>query len=109
MELLRLSFGRFGDDIARTATDDELVSWAIDDLSAVFGVTVEPVEAHVARWIDAMPQYGPGHGALVARLREALPDTLALAGNYLDGIGVPACIASGAAAAQRLISASVAR
>jgi oxygen-dependent protoporphyrinogen oxidase len=56
-----------------------------------------------------MPQYGPGHGALVARLREALPDTLALAGNYLDGIGVPACIASGAAAAQRLISASVAR
>jgi oxygen-dependent protoporphyrinogen oxidase len=109
VELLRLSFGRFGDDIARTATDDELVSWAIDDLSAVFGVTVEPVEAHVARWIDAMPQYGPGHGALVARLREALPDTLALAGNYLDGIGVPACIASGAAAAQRLVSASVAR
>ncbi|HEX9178422.1 MAG TPA: protoporphyrinogen oxidase [Mycobacterium sp.] len=109
VELLRLSFGRFGDDIARTATDDELVSWAIDDLSMVFGVTVEPVEAHVARWIDAMPQYGPGHGALVARLREALPDTLALAGNYLDGIGVPACIASGAAAAQRLISASVAR
>ena len=109
VELLRLSFGRFGDDIARTATDDELVSWAIDDLSTVFGVTVEPVEAHVARWIDAMPQYGPGHGALVARLREALPDTLALAGNYLDGIGVPACIASGAAAAQRLVSASVAR
>lgn len=103
VELLRLSFGRFGDDVARTATDDELTSWAIGDLEAVFGVTVDPVDAHVARWIDAMPQYGPGHGVLVTRIRASLPDTLAVAGNYLDGIGVPACIASGAAAAERLV------
>ena len=108
VELLRLSFGRFGDDVARTATDDELVSWAIADLAGVFGVTADPVEVHVARWIDAMPQYGPGHRTLVAGIRAALPDTLALAGNYLDGIGVPACIASGAAAAERLLVAAVA-
>jgi hypothetical protein len=31
-----------------------------------------------------------------------------LAGNYLDGIGVPACIASGAAAAERLVATTVA-
>jgi protoporphyrinogen/coproporphyrinogen III oxidase len=109
VELVRLSFGRFGDDIARTATDDELVSWAIDDLEAAFAVRVDPIEVHVARWIDAMPQYGPGHGALVAQIRQALPRTLALAGNYLDGIGVPACIASGAAAARQLVTADVAR
>lgn len=109
VELLRLSFGRFGDDVARTATDDELTSWALDDLESVFGVTLEPVDAHVARWIDAMPQYGPGHRALVARIRASLPDTLAVAGNYLDGIGVPACISSGAAAAERLVRARVAR
>ena len=109
VELLRLSFGRFGDDVARTAGDDQLVSWAIDDLSVVFGVTVDPVEVHVARWVDAMPQYGPGHRTLVAGMRAALPTTLALAGNYLDGIGVPACIASGTAAAGRLVAAAVAR
>jgi oxygen-dependent protoporphyrinogen oxidase len=109
VELLRLSFGRFGDDVARTATDDQLVAWAVDDLAAVFGVTVNPVEVHVARWIDAMPQYGPGHGSLVAEVRALLPDTLALAGNYLDGIGVPACIASGGAAAERLVAATMAR
>jgi protoporphyrinogen/coproporphyrinogen III oxidase len=108
VELVRLSFGRFGDDVARTATDDELVSWAIADLCGVFGVTADPVEVHVARWIDAMPQYGPGHGAVVGGIRAALPDTLALAGNYLDGIGVPACIASGTAAAGRLVAATVA-
>jgi len=108
VELMRLSFGRFGDDVARTATDDQLVAWAIEDVCAAFGVTVDPVEAHVARWIDVMPQYGPGHGALVAATRASLPPTLALAGNYLDGIGVPACIASGAAAAKRLLTAAVA-
>jgi protoporphyrinogen/coproporphyrinogen III oxidase len=108
VELLRLSFGRFGDDVARTATNDELVSWANADLSGVFGVTADPVEVHVARWIDAMPQYGPGHSALVGGIRAALPETLALAGNYLDGIGVPACIASGAAAAERLVATAVA-
>jgi protoporphyrinogen/coproporphyrinogen III oxidase len=108
VELVRLSFGRFGDDVARTATDDRLVSWAIEDVSRVFGVAVDPVEVLVARWIDAMPQYGPGHCALIAEARASLPDTVALAGNYLDGIGVPACIASGAAAAERLLTAAVA-
>jgi protoporphyrinogen/coproporphyrinogen III oxidase len=109
VELLRLSFGRFGDDVARTASDDELVTWGVEDLQTVFGVAVEPVEAHVARWLDAMPQYGPGHGGLAAKIEESLPATLALAGNYLSGIGVPACIASGVAAADRLAVGIVAR
>jgi oxygen-dependent protoporphyrinogen oxidase len=101
--------GRFGDDLARTASDDELVSWAVEDLASIFGVRVDLVETHVARWLDAMPQYGPGHGAVVEQIRASLPDTLAVAGNYLYGIGVPACIASGIAAAERLLTAPVAR
>jgi protoporphyrinogen/coproporphyrinogen III oxidase len=104
LALLRLSFGRFGEDIAHTASDEALVSWALDDLADVFGVTVDPVEAHVQRWLDAMPQYGPGHAGLVATMRTGLPASLALAGNYLDGIGVPACIASGTAAAALLLA-----
>ena len=94
LELLRLSFGRFGDALASRASDDELLSWAIQDLGTVFGLTVDPVDACVQRWPDAMPQYGPGHRALVAELRAGLPPTLAVAGSYLDGIGVPACIAA---------------
>ncbi|HWT49582.1 MAG TPA: protoporphyrinogen oxidase, partial [Mycobacterium sp.] len=91
-QLLRLSFGRFGDDLASRASDDELLAWALDDLAAVFGLTVDPVDARVQRWIDAMPQYGPGHADVVAEVRAGLPPTLAVAGSYLDGIGVPACI-----------------
>jgi protoporphyrinogen/coproporphyrinogen III oxidase len=108
VELVRLSYGRFGDDLPRTG-DEDLLSWASQDLATVFGVTVEPVDCHVHRWIDAMPQYGPGHLDLVADLRAGLPPTLAVAGGYLDGIGVPACVAAATRAAASLVTARVAR
>jgi protoporphyrinogen/coproporphyrinogen III oxidase len=106
-ELLRLSFGRFGvpDDVARSASDDELLAWALADLAAVFGATIEPVDVCIRRWIDAMPQYGPGHADIVAEVRAGLPPTLAVAGSYLDGIGVPACVGAAGRAATRVVSA----
>jgi oxygen-dependent protoporphyrinogen oxidase len=109
VELVRLSFGRFGDDLASSASNDELLAWAIQDLATVFGVTVRPVDTCVWRWPDAMPQYGPGHGKLVGELRAGLPPGLAAAGSYLDGIGVPACIAAAGRAVSELLTASVAR
>ena len=109
VELVRLSYGRFGDDLARRAGDDDLLSWAAQDLAMVFGVATEPEDCHVQRWIDAMPQYGPGHGALVADLRAGLPPTLAVAGAYLDGIGVPACVGAATKAAASLVTSRVAR
>ena len=109
VELVRLSFGRFGDTLARNAGDEDLLSWAAQDLATVFGIDVDTVDCHVQRWIDALPQYGPGHADLIAELRAGLPPTLAVAGAYLDGIGVPACVASGTRAAASLTTAAVAR
>ncbi len=105
VELVRLSFGRFGDDTLCHASDDQLLAWAVDDLATVFGVAVTPVEARVQRWSDALPQYGPGHGDLVAELRAGLPSTVSVAGSYLDGIGVPACIGAAGRAAADVIRA----
>lgn len=102
-EMVRLSYGRFGDDLARSTGDEELLTWAGEDLQTLFGISVEPVDSRVARWIDAMPQYGPGHAELVAEVRAGLPQGLAVAGAYLDGIGVPACLASAARAAAALV------
>nr|MDP9168855.1 FAD-dependent oxidoreductase [Actinomycetota bacterium] len=106
VELVRLSFGRFGDDLARSVGDEDLLAWASDDLSTVFGIAPEPVDCRVQRWLDALPQYGPGHAALIAELRAGLPPTLAVAGGYLDGIGVPACVGSGARGAAALARAT---
>ena len=103
--LLRMSFGRFGDDVAINTPDDDLLGWALSDLVDVFGVGVDPVDARVQRWIDAMPQYGPGHADLVAELRAGLPPTLAVAGSYLDGIGVPACVAAATRATASVVEA----
>ena len=109
VELLRLSFGRFGDNLARSAGDEELLAWSAEDLDTMFGVRAEPVDYLVQRWIDAMPQYGPGHGELVAELRAALPPTIAVAGGFLDGIGVPACVSAATRAAASLVTSRVAR
>jgi oxygen-dependent protoporphyrinogen oxidase len=106
VQFLRLSFGRFGDRLAATATAEQLLAWAAEDLSTVFGLHVEPVDIRLQRWIDAMPQYGPGHADLVAEIRAGLPPTLAVAGSYLDGIGVPACIGAAGRAVERVIGAT---
>ena len=103
-ELLRLSFGRFGDTVARDTPDDTLLAWSLRDLADVFGIAVDPVDVHVHRWLDAMPQYGPGHAEVVAELRAGLPPGLAVAGNYLDGIGVPACVAAADRAVAELLA-----
>jgi protoporphyrinogen/coproporphyrinogen III oxidase len=112
VELLRLSFGRFGEEPATRASDDELLAWSLQDLGTVFGLTVDPVDVRVQRWPDSMPQYGPGHRDVVAELRAGLPPTVAVAGSYLDGIGVPACIAAAGRAvtgAIRAVETTVAR
>jgi oxygen-dependent protoporphyrinogen oxidase len=109
VQQLRLSFGRFGDNVAAGTSDEELLAWARSDLADVFGLTVDPIDVRVQRWIDAMPQYGPGHADLIAELRAGLPPTLAVAGSYLDGIGVPACIGAAGKAVTSVISCSVPR
>ncbi|WP_374021966.1 protoporphyrinogen oxidase [Mycobacterium sp. HNNTM2301] len=101
-QLLRLSFGRCGDGVATGVSDDELLGWALSDLVDVFGLAVDLLDVRVQRWIEAMPQYGPGHAELVAQIRAGLPPTLAVAGSYLDGIGVPACVGAAGRAVEAL-------
>jgi oxygen-dependent protoporphyrinogen oxidase len=78
----------------------------VADLETVFGAVVDPLDVRVQRWPAAMPQYRSGHAALVARLRAGLPATVAAAGNYLDGIGVPACVAAADRAVAAVTSAT---
>ncbi|MEU2031807.1 protoporphyrinogen oxidase [Nocardia amamiensis] len=102
--LVRASFGKFGDDAALSWPDAELVTAAAEDLATVTGVPIAPSEAVVQRWPGGLAQYAPGHPARIEAVEAevAALDGLAVAGAYLHGVGVPACVASGTAAAQRI-------
>ncbi|GAA2967367.1 protoporphyrinogen oxidase [Actinokineospora diospyrosa] len=102
--IVRGSVGRFGDPGALKADDDELVRLVRADLVELTGVTAPPVDAVVTRWGGGLPQYATGHAALVAEIERAVAAEpgLAVAGATLHGVGLPACVATGDAAARRV-------
>jgi len=103
--LLRASLGRYGDTTALQIDDAEVVSQVRADLAAVHGITAPPLDVMVQRWGGGLPQYAPGHLERVAALTDAVAAQpgLAVAGSMLHGVGVPACIATGRAAAERVV------
>ncbi|MBB5915301.1 oxygen-dependent protoporphyrinogen oxidase [Nocardia transvalensis] len=103
--LVRVSFGRFGDDTPLTWSDDNLIAAAAADLATVTGAAITPLAAKAQRWRGGLPQYAPGHPARVGAIEAGIADLpgLEIAGAYLHGVGVPACAASGTSAAERLI------
>ncbi|MEV4760336.1 protoporphyrinogen oxidase [Micromonospora sp. NPDC049559] len=112
--LLRVSLGRYGEEEQLQRDDDELAATAHRELSRLVGTAAAgaglpaPVAGHVQRWGGALPQYAPGHLDRVAAARAALRagrPTVALAGAGYDGVGIPACVRSGQAAAEEIIKA----
>ncbi|GAA0541221.1 protoporphyrinogen oxidase [Saccharopolyspora subtropica] len=99
--LLRGSVGRFGESADLRLDDDEVLRRVRADLAELTGVTAEPVDSVVVRWGGGLPQYGVGHLDLVADVERAVAEVpgLAIAGAVLHGVGVPACVATGVAAA----------
>jgi oxygen-dependent protoporphyrinogen oxidase len=106
---LRASAGRHDDQRQATLGDDRLADRLRDDLATTMGLTVPPIETRVSRWPASLPQYRPGHlervDAIEAALAEALPG-VHLAGAAYRGLGVPACIASGRAAARAALAST---
>ena len=97
LAIVRTSVGRHREVVDLQRDDGELAGVALDDLSEALGVTVRPVDAVVTRWGGALPQYAVGHLDRVARIRRAVAELpgLAVCGAAYDGVGIPACIASG--------------
>ncbi len=102
--LLRASLGRHGEARLLQRDDGELVEMVRADLATLTGITAPPVDSVVARWGGGLPQYAPGHLDAVAALENAVAAVpgLAVAGAMLHGVGIPACIGTGDAAAARI-------
>lgn len=105
--ILRASLGRLGEEAVLQRSDDDLVRLVLDDLAeALGGPLPTPVECHVQRWGGALPQYAVGHVDRVARIHAGVSQLagLALAGAAYQGLGIPACIASGRQAAEAVLT-----
>lgn len=106
MALIRAFIGRAGNDAAVDYDDDRLLTMVRDELKSMLGITAQPLFHRTFRWPLAMPQYTEGHLGRVATIESRIAPLggLALAGNAFRGIGLPDCIASGEAAAARVLA-----
>ncbi len=102
--VIRASTGRFGDERSARMSDEELLGAVRAEIQRYLGIEHEPSDTIVQRWPQAFPQYGPGARHRLQRIGERTADlaSLQLCGSAFGGIGIPACIRSGNAAAASL-------
>jgi oxygen-dependent protoporphyrinogen oxidase len=102
--LLRASVGRYSDERAEAWSDAEVTARAWEELGMLMGLAGEPLESIVTRWPHALPQYRVHHLMRTAGIEAAMARLggIAVAGSAYRGVGIPACIASGRAAAQAI-------
>jgi oxygen-dependent protoporphyrinogen oxidase len=104
--VVRCSVGRHGDVGDLQRDDADLVAVAVAELTSYAGFRGGPVDARVSRWGGGLPQYAVGHLDRVRRIRAAVAAIpgLAVCGAAYDGVGVPACIRTGLAAASDVLA-----
>jgi oxygen-dependent protoporphyrinogen oxidase len=75
-------------------SEERIASAVHEDLARVLNIKENPVVRHVHIYERAIPQYNLGHGEILAELNEACDATpgLFLAGNYLEGPAMGACV-----------------
>jgi len=106
LEIVRCSVGRIGEEALLQRDDGELAALAAAELAEATGVRGTAVASRVTRWGGGLPQYTVGHLDRVARIRAAVAAQpgLAVCGAAYDGVGIPACVATGRAAASQVLA-----
>jgi len=101
-QLLRVSMGRVDDRRPFELSDEEIVARVEEEIVELFGGSCAPTSSLVWRWPDAFPQYRVNHLVRVEGIETAVGALggVAVAGASYRGVGIPACIASGRAAAR---------
>jgi len=99
VDLLRVSVGHGRDQTTPALPDDELLALIRADLATAIGLHANPIDARIARWDNAFPQYVAGHTERLSQIEGELnPSGVFLAGMGYRGIGIPACIDQGRSA-----------
>jgi len=95
--LLRAFLGGGRDPHRLDAGDAELLDIARRELTALMGISGEPLFARLFRWTRQSPQYEVGHQHRVAAIEQhvaSLPGVF-ITGSGFRAIGIPDCIADG--------------
>jgi oxygen-dependent protoporphyrinogen oxidase len=87
-------------------TDEGWAEVVHEILRPALGLREAPAAVWVARWADAIPVVGARYASLVAEARTSLRalGRIEIASASYDGEGLDAAIASGRAAARRLLA-----
>ncbi len=82
-------------------SDEAVLSQARAEMTLALGISAEPLITRIHRFPASLPQYTLGHTERIKELRNKTSscEGLFLAGNYLDGVGIPDCIRNGLHAA----------
>jgi oxygen-dependent protoporphyrinogen oxidase len=110
IDIVRVSVGRHTEAATLQLSDRALIERTFAEARKIPGwETAVLVEATVNRWGGGLPQYPVGHRGLVAQLRAEVAGVsgLAVAGAALDGLGIPACLASAQTAVRALSSGMI--
>jgi oxygen-dependent protoporphyrinogen oxidase len=104
--LLTSFVGGATDPNAATLTTDVLASLVHKELAPLLGIRQSPVFSHVTIYPQALPQYNLGHSARLASLEKLRLSTpgLWLAGNYLRGPSIGACVEQAQVVAKEVLS-----
>jgi oxygen-dependent protoporphyrinogen oxidase len=105
--VIRASVGRAGEATLLQYDDGDIAARALADLRTAFGGLPQPLDSIVQRWGGGLPQYDVGHldrVEIIERSVAAVPG-LEVCGAAYNGVGIPAVIASGRAAARRILDA----
>lgn len=96
--------GALGPDVG-ALSDTELIEGARRDLSELMGIQAQPMRAVLTRWAGSQPQFELGHLDQIRRIEELAAENpdLAVAGNWLGGVGVSDCVDSARRAVERLV------
>ena len=106
--LLEVMIGGDRNPEALESNDDDLLEQAKGAIEGLLGGSAPPLFHDITRWAPVLPQYAPGHRTLIEDIEQHLQSLgpVALAGNYLRGVGVEGAASSGVMAVTNLLAGS---
>ena len=92
--LFRTMVGSDGNYRLKRLTDAELIDLVKTDLGEILGITGNPEMERVFRWVHGIPQYRPGHDAILSSIERELESlgNIHITGNAYRGVGINDCV-----------------